>query len=76
MSQIAVITGATRGIGRMSARELARAGRSVVLLCRDPGAGEAGDENQSVCPASALARDVAEQERLGTASERWVGLAA
>lgn len=35
MSEIAVITGTTHGIGRVTARELARAGRTVVMLCRD-----------------------------------------
>lgn len=33
--QIAVVTGTTHGIGRVTARELARAGRTVVMLCRD-----------------------------------------
>src|SRR6266436_4177896 len=32
---IAVITGTTHGIGRVTARELARAGKTVVMLCRD-----------------------------------------
>jgi retinol dehydrogenase 12 len=32
---IAVITGTTHGIGRVTSRELARAGRTVVMLCRD-----------------------------------------
>ena len=32
---VAVITGTTHGIGRVSALELARAGRRVVMLCRD-----------------------------------------
>src|SRR6185312_9504292 len=35
MSDIAVITGTTHGIGRVIARELARAGLTVVMLCRD-----------------------------------------
>jgi len=33
--QISVITGTTHGIGRVTAHELARAGRHVVMLCRD-----------------------------------------
>ncbi|MBV9914616.1 MAG: SDR family oxidoreductase [Sinobacteraceae bacterium] len=41
MSELAVITGTTHGIGRVTARELARAGRTVVMLCRDLKAGEA-----------------------------------
>src|SRR5262245_488180 len=32
---IAVITGTTHGIGRVTARELARAGLTVVMLCRN-----------------------------------------
>jgi len=32
---IAVITGTTHGIGRVTSRELARAGYTVVVLCRD-----------------------------------------
>jgi NAD(P)-dependent dehydrogenase (short-subunit alcohol dehydrogenase family) len=35
VNEIAVITGTTHGIGRATARELARAGRTVVMLCRD-----------------------------------------
>ena len=35
MSELAVITGTTHGIGRATSRELARAGKTVVMLCRD-----------------------------------------
>lgn len=38
MSHVAVITGTTHGIGRVTARELAKAGFTVVMLCRDQGA--------------------------------------
>jgi NAD(P)-dependent dehydrogenase (short-subunit alcohol dehydrogenase family) len=38
---VAVITGTTHGIGRVTSLELARAGARVVMLCRDPGAGQA-----------------------------------
>jgi NAD(P)-dependent dehydrogenase (short-subunit alcohol dehydrogenase family) len=41
MQPVAVITGTTHGIGRVTARELARAGRTVVMLCRDVAAGRA-----------------------------------
>jgi NAD(P)-dependent dehydrogenase (short-subunit alcohol dehydrogenase family) len=37
---IAVITGTTHGIGRVSAREIAKAGYSLVMLCRDLAAAE------------------------------------
>ena len=33
--RIAVITGTTHGIGRVTSREVARAGYTVVMLCRD-----------------------------------------
>jgi NAD(P)-dependent dehydrogenase (short-subunit alcohol dehydrogenase family) len=35
MSELAVITGTTHGIGRITSRELARAGKTVIMLCRD-----------------------------------------
>jgi NAD(P)-dependent dehydrogenase (short-subunit alcohol dehydrogenase family) len=35
VSDLAVITGTTHGIGRVTSRELARAGKTVVMLCRD-----------------------------------------
>jgi len=37
---VAVITGTTHGIGRVCARELAKAGYCVVMLCRDVPSGE------------------------------------
>ena len=40
MGEIAVITGTTHGIGRVTSRELARAGRTVVMLCRNLEAAE------------------------------------
>jgi NAD(P)-dependent dehydrogenase (short-subunit alcohol dehydrogenase family) len=41
LSEIAVITGTTHGIGRVTSRELARAGKTVVMLCRDMPAAQA-----------------------------------
>jgi NAD(P)-dependent dehydrogenase (short-subunit alcohol dehydrogenase family) len=38
--RIAVVTGANSGLGRVTARELARKGAQVVLACRDVGKGE------------------------------------
>jgi short-subunit dehydrogenase len=32
---VALITGTTHGIGRVTSRELARAGFALVMLCRD-----------------------------------------
>jgi retinol dehydrogenase 12 len=45
VSELAVITGTTHGIGRVTSRELARAGKTVVMLCRNvAAAGEVRDE--------------------------------
>ena len=41
VAEVAVITGTTHGIGRVTARELARAGLTVAMLCRDVEAGHA-----------------------------------
>jgi NAD(P)-dependent dehydrogenase (short-subunit alcohol dehydrogenase family) len=41
VSELAVITGTTHGIGRVTSRELARAGKTVVMLCRDVSAANA-----------------------------------
>ena len=41
MNEVAVITGTTHGIGRVTSRELASAGRAVVMLCRDVDAAQA-----------------------------------
>jgi NAD(P)-dependent dehydrogenase (short-subunit alcohol dehydrogenase family) len=38
VSGVAVVTGTTHGIGRVTSRELAKAGYTVVMLCRDPAA--------------------------------------
>jgi NAD(P)-dependent dehydrogenase (short-subunit alcohol dehydrogenase family) len=38
---LAVVTGTTHGIGRVTSRELARAGYTVVMLCRDVAAAQA-----------------------------------
>lgn len=55
MSDIAVITGTTHGIGRVIARELARAGLTVVMLCRDvQAAGAVQAEIQGVVSGSEL----------------------
>jgi NAD(P)-dependent dehydrogenase (short-subunit alcohol dehydrogenase family) len=45
MSELALITGTTHGIGRVTSRELARAGRSLIMLCRDvPAANRVRDD--------------------------------
>ena len=51
MSELAVITGTTHGIGRVTSRELARAGKTVVMLCRDvKAAGAVRDEIMRAAP--------------------------
>jgi len=35
LNSVAVVTGTTHGIGRVTARELAKAGYTVVMLCRN-----------------------------------------
>jgi retinol dehydrogenase 12 len=55
MSEVAVITGTTHGIGRVTSRELARAGRTVVMLCRDVAAAAAlRDEICAHTPGAAI----------------------
>jgi NAD(P)-dependent dehydrogenase (short-subunit alcohol dehydrogenase family) len=41
LSEVCVITGTTHGIGRVTSRELAKAGRTVVMLCRNVPAAQA-----------------------------------
>jgi NAD(P)-dependent dehydrogenase (short-subunit alcohol dehydrogenase family) len=54
VTDLAVITGTTHGIGRVTARELARAGYEVVMLCRNQPAARAVREEilQAVAGAS------------------------
>jgi retinol dehydrogenase 12 len=55
MSEVAVITGTTHGIGRVTSRELARAGRTVVMLCRNvPAAQVVRDQIIAELPAAAI----------------------
>ena len=55
MSELAVITGTTHGIGRVTSRELARAGKTVVMLCRDvKAAGAVRDEIQRRAPRATV----------------------
>ena len=55
MRPLSVITGTTHGIGRVTARELARAGHQVVMLCRDvPLAQEVAAHIRAQAPAAAV----------------------
>jgi NAD(P)-dependent dehydrogenase (short-subunit alcohol dehydrogenase family) len=52
---VAVITGTTHGIGRITSRELARAGYAVVMLCRDlEAAGKLRSELCALLPRSEI----------------------
>jgi NAD(P)-dependent dehydrogenase (short-subunit alcohol dehydrogenase family) len=57
--RIAVVTGANSGLGLVTARELARAGASVVVACRDMAKGE---QAASAIRAAAPAADIQVQE--------------
>src|SRR5260221_1118605 len=53
--KIAVVTGTTHGIGRVTSRGLTRAGYAVVMLCRDLGAAtQLCDELTALVPAAEL----------------------
>src|SRR5213080_1910963 len=53
--RVAVVTGANSGLGLATARELARAGASVVMAVRNPAKGdEAAGRIRSVLPGEAL----------------------
>jgi NAD(P)-dependent dehydrogenase (short-subunit alcohol dehydrogenase family) len=52
--RLAVITGTTHGIGRVTARELAQAGYSIVMLCRDLEAAAAVRDEILVAAPAAL----------------------
>ena len=50
-----MITGTTHGIGRVTSRELAKSGRTVVMLCRDlPAAHAVRDEIRALVPAASV----------------------
>jgi NAD(P)-dependent dehydrogenase (short-subunit alcohol dehydrogenase family) len=76
-NRIAVVTGASRGIGRAVARELARAGAHVIALARTQGAlEELDDEIRAVGEAATLVpvdlKDYEAIDRLGAAIHgRW-----
>ena len=71
--RIAVVTGATSGIGLQTARELARAGAEVVLAVRDVVRGE--QARAEIGAAAVVRLDLAEQSSVHEAAaemlERW-----
>jgi retinol dehydrogenase 12 len=55
LSEVAVITGTTHGIGRVTSRELAKAGLTLVMLCRDLRAGRTvRDEILALVPGASV----------------------
>jgi NAD(P)-dependent dehydrogenase (short-subunit alcohol dehydrogenase family) len=58
--RVAVVTGANSGLGLVTARELARAGASVVLACRDLAKGEAARDSITLGSASVARLDLAD----------------
>jgi NAD(P)-dependent dehydrogenase (short-subunit alcohol dehydrogenase family) len=76
-NRIAVVTGASRGIGRAAALALARQGAHVIALARTQGALEELDDEIKAVGASATLvpadiKDFAALDRLGAAiHERW-----
>jgi retinol dehydrogenase-12 len=74
MKPLAVITGTTHGNGRITARELARAGLHVVMLCRDLASAEAvRDDIVTGVPGStvdALHCDLANLDSVGSCVHR------
>jgi NAD(P)-dependent dehydrogenase (short-subunit alcohol dehydrogenase family) len=71
--RVAVVTGATSGIGRSTARELAQAGAEVVLAVRDVDRGE--QVRAEIGGAAVVRLDLAEQASVQAAAaelrERW-----
>lgn len=70
--QTALVTGANSGLGYATALELARAGATVHLLCRDPGRGQSALEAmQRELPAADLTLELLDVSRL-TEVRRYV----
>ena len=74
MSEVAVITGASAGIGRATAREFARRGCSVVLLARgrDGLRAAAREVEELGGKALVIQADVADAAAVETAADRTV----
>jgi short-subunit dehydrogenase len=72
MSQVAVITGASAGIGRATAQAFARAGYSVAILARDPQrvAGACEEIRNRGGHALGISTDVADAAQVERAAER------
>jgi retinol dehydrogenase-12 len=65
--QVALVTGATNGIGRVTAREFARMGARTLIVARDPGRGEeAAREIREAtgAPAEVLVADLSSRDQV------------
>ena len=67
MPKLAVITGASNGIGFITARELARSGYQVVMLCRNPSVSEQACKSiRAAVPEAATSSIYCDLEKLET----------
>jgi NAD(P)-dependent dehydrogenase (short-subunit alcohol dehydrogenase family) len=65
--RVALVTGATNGIGRVTAREIARMGARTLIVARDPGRGEAAAReirDATGAPAEVLVADLSSGEEV------------
>ena len=71
-----IVTGANAGIGKVTARELARMGARVIMVCRDAGRGAAAQEEVRAAAAEPdavelLLVDMASQASIRAGAERF-----
>lgn len=71
-----IVTGANAGIGKVTARELARMGARVIMVCRDEGRGAAAQEEVRAAAAEPdavelLLVDMASQASIRAGAERF-----
>jgi NAD(P)-dependent dehydrogenase (short-subunit alcohol dehydrogenase family) len=65
--RVALVTGATSGIGRVTAREFARMGARTLIVARDPGKGEAVAReirDATGAPAEVLVADLSSRDQV------------
>ena len=65
--RVALVTGATNGIGRVTAREFARMGARTLIVARDPGRGEAAAReirDATGAPAEVLVADLSSRDQV------------